>query len=113
MATLPTSSLPTLTIAGIKYIAVPETEYRRLTAKMSELPPADVRGNRDAVKFADASIARTIVRRREAAGLSQKELAAKAGIRPEVLNRAERGVVLPSTRTLMKIEAALSKAAKA
>jgi hypothetical protein len=31
-------------------------------------------------------------------------LAARAGIRVEVLNRAERGVVVPSVRTLTKIE---------
>ena len=51
-----------------------------------------------------------IVRRRKAAGLSQKELAKRAGIRVEVLNRAERGVVVPSTRRLTKIEVALGKA---
>ena len=51
-----------------------------------------------------------IVRRRKATGLSQKELAKQAGIRVEVLNRAERGVVVPSTRTLTKIEVALGKA---
>jgi len=62
------------------------------------------------VRFAEASIARNIVRRRKATGLSQKELAKQAGIRVEVLNRAERGVVVPSTRTLTKIEVALGKA---
>ena len=99
-----------MTIGRQKYIAVPEEEYKRLIAKMPTLPRADSRGNRDAVKFAEASIARSIVRRRQAAGLSQKELANLAGIRVEVLNRAERGVVVPSTRTLTKIEIALSKA---
>ena len=99
-----------LTIGREKYVAVPEKEYKRLIGKMPALPPADAKGNRDAVKFAEASIARNIIRRREAAGLSQKELARKAGIRVEVLNRAERGAVVPSTRTLTKIEVALSKA---
>jgi DNA-binding XRE family transcriptional regulator len=56
-----------------------------------------------------AAIARTIIARREAAGLSQKELAKQAGTRAEVLNRAERGAVIPSMRALTKIEAALRK----
>ena len=92
-----------------RYIAVPEQEYERLVGNAPPLPPPDAAGTRDAVKFAEASIARNIVRSREAAGLTQKELAAKAGIRPEVLNRAERGVVVPSTRTLTKIEVALGR----
>jgi ribosome-binding protein aMBF1 (putative translation factor) len=93
-----------------KYVAVPEEDYERLIgSSMPALPPADSKGNRDAVKFAEASIARNIVKRREAAGLSQKELAKAAGIRAEVLNRAERGAVVPSTRTLTKIDVALTK----
>lgn len=92
-----------------RYIAVPEKEYERLFGNPPALPSADAGGNRDAVKFAEASIARNIVRRREAAGLTQRDLAALAGIRVEVLNRAERGVVVPSTRTLTKIEVALGR----
>jgi ribosome-binding protein aMBF1 (putative translation factor) len=95
-----------------RYIAVPEKEYEKLVGNAPELPPADAKGNRDAVKFAEASIARNIIRRREAAGLSQKDLAEQAGIRVEVLNRAERGVVVPSTRTLTKIEVALTRSKK-
>src|SRR4051812_4262542 len=99
-----------LIIAHRKYIAVPEEEYVKLVGKAPALPRADAKGNRDAVKFAEASIARNIVRRRKAAGLTQKELAAKAGIRVEVLNRAERGTVVPSVRPLTKIDVALAKA---
>ena len=71
---------------------------------------ADTDGNMPAVAFAEAAIARNIVRDREAVGLSQKELAEAAGIRVEILNRAERGVTVPSVRTLTKIENALVKA---
>jgi len=42
--------------------------------------------------------------------LTETELAEAAGIRVEVLNRAERGVVVPSVRTLTKIENALIRA---
>lgn len=42
--------------------------------------------------------------------MTQKQLADAAGIRVEILNRAERGVTVPSVRTLTKIENALRKA---
>ncbi|MDB5357354.1 MAG: hypothetical protein JWN24_3807 [Phycisphaerales bacterium] len=71
---------------------------------------SDAYGNRPAVAFAEATIARSIVRDREAVRLSQKELAEAAGIRVEVLNRAERGVTVPTIRTLTKIEEALKRA---
>jgi transcriptional regulator with XRE-family HTH domain len=60
-----------------------------------------------AIPFAEAAIARNLVRDRKAVGMSQKELADAAGIRVEILNRAERGVTVPAMRTLTKIENAL------
>jgi len=44
-------------------------------------PPADALGNRPAVAFARVSIARSIIAERKAAGLSQQELARRAGVR--------------------------------
>jgi ribosome-binding protein aMBF1 (putative translation factor) len=61
----------------------------------------------DALAFADRTIAESIVRDRKRVGLSQRELAERAGIGVEVLKRAERGVVVASVRTLTKIEEAL------
>jgi ribosome-binding protein aMBF1 (putative translation factor) len=74
------------------------------------LPPADADGNYPARATLNAMIARGIVKDRETVGLTQTELAAAAGIRVEVLNRAERGVVVPSIKTLTKIENALTRA---
>jgi DNA-binding XRE family transcriptional regulator len=71
------------------------------------LPPADAKGNRPALPFADVAIARTIIQRRRRLGLSQSGLAKLAGIRAEVLNRAERAVTVPSVRTLTRIEQVL------
>ena len=89
---------------------VTEEECKRPIKGVPDLPPADGAGNRPAIAFAEAAMARNIVRDREAVGLSQKELAEAAGIRVEILNRAERGAVVPSVRTLTKIENALRKA---
>jgi ribosome-binding protein aMBF1 (putative translation factor) len=85
-------------------------EYQDLVKGVPSLPPADENGNMPAVAFADAAIARGIVRDRESVGMSQKQLAQAAGVRVEVLSRAERGLVVPSVRTLTKIEDALVKA---
>ena len=63
--------------------------------------------NLPAIEFGRASLARKIVRRRRAAGLSQVELARRARIRPETLNRIERGKVTPAIRTVERIVRAL------
>jgi ribosome-binding protein aMBF1 (putative translation factor) len=105
--------MDTIVLNKKEFVLVPVAEYRKLKAGASDAPPlprADARGNRPAVAFADASIAQSIVRHRKTAGLSQRELAELAGIRVEVLNRAERGTVVPSVRTLMKIETGLKRA---
>lgn len=97
-------AMKTMTVKGRKYVLVPEAEYKQLKAARAAAVPA---GSVEALAFADAAIAESIVRDRTAVGLTQKELAARAGVRVEVLNRAERGAVLPSVRTLSKLERAL------
>jgi predicted transcriptional regulator len=76
--------------------------------KRSCLPPKNERSNYPAIAATDALIALGLVRDREAAGLTQRELARRAGIRAETLNRAERGVVVPDVRTLRKIDRVLT-----
>jgi ribosome-binding protein aMBF1 (putative translation factor) len=94
---------------------VPKNEYRRITARRSavpDFPPADREGNFPAVQAGRVSIAREVIRRREATGLSQKALAAAAGIRVETLNRIEKAKVTPDTATISKIDHALKRAEK-
>jgi ribosome-binding protein aMBF1 (putative translation factor) len=74
-----------------------------------KMPPRDARGNYPAAEALQVSIARSILRGRRAAGLSQVELARHAGIRPETLNRIEKGKHAPSVATLDKIERALER----
>jgi DNA-binding XRE family transcriptional regulator len=104
------AKLNTIIIENKKFVLVPYAEYKLMEKGVPPLPPADAQGNRPAVATAEAMIARGIVRDRKAVGLSQRELAAAAGIRVEVLNRVERGVNLPSMRTATKIENALIRA---
>ena len=108
------ASRDTITVADQTFVLVPEDDYRRNAGlpPLAELPPADAKGRRPAAEFARASIARTVVRDREAAGMTQRELAAAAGITPAMLCRVERATVTAGVATLSKIEAAL-EAAKA
>jgi ribosome-binding protein aMBF1 (putative translation factor) len=105
----------TLELAGKRWVILPEKDFRRLAAQAAEggwpqLPKADDRGEFPAVEYARASLARKIIKARRAAGLTQAELARRAGIRPETLNRIERGKTTPDTATIAKIEQVLDAA---
>ncbi len=113
---------------GKRFVLVEEHELRRLerlaakemaaggfsheTIELPALPPADEHGNRPAVAFARASIARSIIRDRRAAGLSQQELARRAGVRQETVSRIESGKHSPTVRTVEKIDRVLQRALK-
>ena len=108
-------SVATVQLGGKAYVIVEKDEYDRLKtlAKAADLPAADGEGNRPAVKFATATIARDLIRERVAAGLSQKHLAERAGVRVETLCRIEKGKHVPSVRTIEKLDRALKAAGKA
>src|SRR5690606_1494404 len=96
-------------LGGQRYVILPEGEYRRLTGEPSP-PEPDAEGNYPAVEYARASLARKIIRRRKSIGLSQAELARRAGIRVETLNRIERGNSTPTVPSIDKIDRALKQA---
>jgi DNA-binding XRE family transcriptional regulator len=108
------ATFQTVTLAGQRFVIVPEAEFRRLAQDAGELPlpPRDARGNYPAADALQVSIARSILRGRRAAGLTQVELARLANIRPETLNRIEKGKHAPSVATIEKLELALAKAQK-
>jgi ribosome-binding protein aMBF1 (putative translation factor) len=81
-----------------------------LSDNLPALPAADANGHYPALEFAYASLARTIITRRRAAGWSQAELAAKAGVRTETINRLESARHSPNVRTVERIDAALKRA---
>ena len=105
-----------LELAGKRWAIMAEKEYKRLAAHagadgaLPSLPTPDAQGNYPAVGYARASLARKIIKARRLAGLSQAQLARRAAIRPETLNRIERGKTTPDTATIAKIERALELA---
>ncbi len=100
----------TLTMDNEVFVLVPRREFEALTANLPELPSADSAGNVPAVAYGRASVARSIIKDRVAVGMTQKTLAAAAGIRIETLNRIEQGKVTPDSRTIEKIDRALNRA---
>ncbi len=102
---------------GRDYVILAREEYERLAglakvAGMPALPEPDEEGNYPAVEYARASIARSIVRERVEAGLTQRELAKLAGVRVETLCRIETGKHTASTATITKLDQALRRATR-
>jgi predicted transcriptional regulator len=80
---------------------------------MMKLPPKLPSGNYPALQALRVGLARKLIKRRWAVGLSQAELARRALIRPETLNRIERAKVTADTATITKIDRILAQAEKA
>lgn len=110
--------ISTVTLEGKKYVMMPQEEYEQLLARVEgdteaglpPMPARDAQGNYPALEALDVSIARDIIRTRRQLGISQAELARRAGVRVETLNRIETLKVTPSTATIDKIDRALRKA---
>ncbi len=103
-----------VTVKGKRMVMLEEQEFDRLLNKADEweplLPEPNADGNYPALEYSRVSLARKILRDRRRLGLTQADLARRAGIRPEALNRIERGTVSPSVPTVEKIDRALRAA---
>jgi ribosome-binding protein aMBF1 (putative translation factor) len=102
------------TLNGKRMVLLEEREYERLRDKADEwepiMPPPNADGNYPAKEYMLASIARSIIRHRRRLGLTQVELARRAGIRAETLNRIEHAKHSPTVATIEKIDRALKEA---
>ncbi|MEM8739767.1 MAG: helix-turn-helix transcriptional regulator [Planctomycetota bacterium] len=105
----------TLNIDGRGYTAVPTETFDRLMerlgdVKLPELPEVNERGNRPARQTMRVLMARKIIRRRVAAGLTQEQLAEVAGVTVRTISRLEAAEHKPQSATIDKIDAALVEA---
>lgn len=101
--------IQTVTLAGERFVILPESEFLRMAGELPEpeLPSALTDGNYPAFETMRAVMGRDIIRSRRALGWSQAELARRAGIRPETLNRIEQAKRSPSLGTFDKVHRAL------
>jgi HTH-type transcriptional regulator / antitoxin HipB len=106
--------MPTQTIHlnGKSYVVVPKDEFETMQtlAKLPPLPEPDEQGNYPAAEYMRANIARDIILTRTRLGLTQAELARRAGIRVETLCRIETGKTTPTVASIEKLDRALREA---
>jgi DNA-binding XRE family transcriptional regulator len=100
-------------LEGIRYVIVRESAFDQLCQRAGFVQPSrDDAGATPAFDIDRASLAEKLRRRRRAADLSQAELARRAGVRPETLNRIERGHSEPDFTTIRKLVVAMNAAEK-
>ncbi|HSZ54620.1 MAG TPA: helix-turn-helix transcriptional regulator [Tepidisphaeraceae bacterium] len=92
-----------------RFVLLPLDEYERL-AELPPLPPVAADGTSNAIDYARASIARQLITDRRAAGLSQHELARRAGVRQETISRIESAKHTASVRVIDKLDRAIRAA---
>ncbi len=102
-----------LRIKGKRMVLLRQLDFEELLRKADlwepDLPEPNERGNYPLSVLAVIQ-ARDILRARRKLGLTQAELARRARIRPETLNRIEQGKNKPSVPTIVKIDRALKEA---
>lgn len=113
-----TDTLPrvqTIDLSGERYVLLREEDYCKLTGERPEagIPEPNERGHYPAREAARAIMARDILRSRQKLGLTQEELAKRAGVRVETLCRIERGRHAPTVATIEKLDRALTAAERA
>lgn len=112
---------PTVTISGQQYIILARREYEQLARRAAVIDDVTVPalpgrlkdGNYPAIAAGRAVLARKLIKRRWAVGLSQAEVARRAGIRKETLCRIEKAKVTADTATVTRIVRALEAAERA
>ncbi len=98
---------------GVRYVILRESLFEWLCRK-ADLDEETTRAESDTSveggNWDRTSLAEKLARRRRACGLSQAELARRAGVRAETLNRIERGHTTPDFATVRKLVVAMNAA---
>jgi DNA-binding XRE family transcriptional regulator len=100
-------------LSGRRYVIVPEAVFEKLCAAARRQGGAGLGpGLAAAAGLADLdldarALARRLAQRRRLTGLTQVELARRAAIRVETLNRIERGRTTPDFSTVRKLVEAM------
>jgi len=99
---------------GDKRVVLDADVYEQLAQKADvwepPMPERDANGNYPAFEAMAVSLARDILRSRRRLGLTQTELARRARISQQTLDRIERAKSKPDTKVIDRIERALKQA---
>jgi ribosome-binding protein aMBF1 (putative translation factor) len=96
---------------GTDYVILRESVFEFLCKQAGvSAPSASAEPEQGEANLDRSALAERLVRRRRVAGLSQAELARRAGVRPETLNRIERGRTTPDFATIRKLVVAMNAA---
>lgn len=100
-------------LEGIEYVILRKTHFDALCRKAGidrESLTSEEKASAPDFGLDRESLSKKIRRRRRAAGLTQTGLARRAGIRPETVNRIERGRTTPDFATIRKLVEAINAA---
>jgi len=106
-------NVQTLKVDDKELVVLTREAFDELMEKAGVLPPyppVSKRGGYPATETLNVSIARSIITRRIRAGLTQKELARRSGVRLETICRIEGGKQKPVQETILRLEKALTAA---
>ena len=95
-----------VSIEGTELVILSRAEFDHLMERAGVMPPlpkAARDGSVPAIEFARADIAREVVRRRIAAGMTQQELAQKIGVTRQTVNAIEQNKYSPSLELAFRI----------
>ena len=103
-------SYQAIELEGVRYAVVRESLLQDL-CRQADVNAAAVctSSGLTEVEFDRETLARRLTLRRKRAGLTQAELARRAGIRVETLNRVERGKTTPDFSTVRKLVVAINE----
>ncbi len=90
---------------GTWYVIMREDEFCEMTRPKGCRNAGD---DLDAVNMSNQRLADRLLQRRQEARLTQKDLAALAGVRVETLNRIEKGRTTPDFKTVRKLVNAMN-----
>lgn len=110
---LKTPNYRRIELDGVHYVILRKSVFEELCRRAEVVLEATVEPGAEADALDGATLAEKLVRRRRASGLSQAELARRAGVRPETLNRIERGRTTPDFATVRKLVLAMNAAEQA
>lgn len=96
-------------LEGVPYVILRAAVFEEL-CRQAQAVPARTIPSGGLAEVDGPSLAEKLIRRRRSVGLSQAELARRAGVRPETLNRIERGKTTPDFATVRKLVLAMNEA---